>query len=152
MNAMGWGSSGVRWMLMAALSTPAAWAAPVLLASMGTRASFSEGGASFTLQVGETGHGIRLVSLAADSAVIEADGKRTTLKMGQEPYTLQRDPASLMASKAPRIVLSNLDLQGLRYPVDQYRERYAAGLCRYEKPVFHDVGHRCRQTRYRRDA
>ncbi|MBV8656481.1 MAG: retropepsin-like domain-containing protein [Burkholderiales bacterium] len=105
------------WALIVALAVPIAWATPVLLASMGTRASFSMGGALFTLQVGETSHGIHLISLAADSAVIEADGRRTTLKLGQEAYALQRDPASLIASKAPRIVLSNLDLNGFRYPV-----------------------------------
>ncbi|MBV8656480.1 MAG: hypothetical protein JO142_01515 [Burkholderiales bacterium] len=61
-------------------------AAPVLMATMNNRASFSVGGSLFTVAVGETSHGIRLISVNGTSVEIETDGKRSSLAMGQAAF------------------------------------------------------------------
>ena len=76
------------WFLVLAVCAPVALAAPQLLATMGTRASFSvDGSPPVTIQVGDTSHGIRLISVAPDSAEIETGGKHSTLTMSQASYT-----------------------------------------------------------------
>ncbi|SFZ77285.1 aspartyl protease family protein [Chitinimonas taiwanensis DSM 18899] len=67
-----------------ALSLLCAQAAePVLLATMGNKASVSFGDKPVTLSVGQSREGVKLVSVAPDSAVFEADGKRRQVRLGQ---------------------------------------------------------------------
>ncbi|QDQ26540.1 TIGR02281 family clan AA aspartic protease [Chitinimonas arctica] len=65
------------------LSQAALAAEPVLLATMGSKASVSFGGKPITLGVGETREGVKLVSVTMESAVFESGGKRSTVRLGQ---------------------------------------------------------------------
>lgn len=56
---------------------------PLLLATMGNKASISFGDKPVTLAVGETRQGVKLVSVEMDSAVLESGGKRRNVKLGQ---------------------------------------------------------------------
>lgn len=72
--------------LCAALAAPAAGATDVTLIGLfpGKAVITVNRGAPRTLAVGEkTAEGVKLVSTAASSAVLEVDGKRETLEMGQ---------------------------------------------------------------------
>ena len=61
-----------------------AWAAePVLMATMGSKASVSFGGKPVTLAIGDIRDGVKLISVGADSAVFESGGKRSTVQLGQ---------------------------------------------------------------------
>ncbi|GLR13918.1 hypothetical protein GCM10007907_27080 [Chitinimonas prasina] len=63
------------------------WAAsPVLLATMGNKVSLSLGGKPLTLSVGQQRDGIKLISVGEDSAVLEVEGKRQSVRLGQEFY------------------------------------------------------------------
>jgi aspartyl protease family protein len=76
----------VSWMMLVAMSV---WvgAAPVLLATLGTsKASISFDGKPEIVSVGETAHGFKLVSVASDSIVVEANDQRKTVSMGQGVY------------------------------------------------------------------
>jgi len=72
--------------LALAICLQAVQAAPVLLATMGSRASFSFDGKPVTILVGESSHGIKLIEALPDSAVIETGGKRSTVRLGQDFY------------------------------------------------------------------
>jgi aspartyl protease family protein len=72
--------------LCAALAAPAAGATDVTLIGLfpGKAVITVNRGAPHTLAVGEkTAEGVKLISTAASSAVLEVDGKRETLEMGQ---------------------------------------------------------------------
>lgn len=73
----------MRWILILLASLAASATEPVLLATMGSKASVSFGGKPITLAVGEARQGVKLISVGADSAVFEADGKRSTVRLGQ---------------------------------------------------------------------
>lgn len=73
----------MRYILLLLSSLAALAAEPVLLATMGSKASVSFGGKPVTLAVGESRDGVKLVSVGADSAVFESGGKRSTVQLGQ---------------------------------------------------------------------
>jgi aspartyl protease family protein len=74
-----------------------AWAQSVALQGMlGSRALLLiDGGAPRSLAVGDSAQGVKLVSVGADSAVVEIAGKRVALRLGESPASLgERGPAS----------------------------------------------------------
>ncbi len=74
-----------------------AWAQSVALQGMlGSRALLMiDGGAPRSLAVGDSAQGVKLVSIGADSAVVEIAGKRVTLRLGESPASLgERGQAS----------------------------------------------------------
>jgi len=74
-----------------------AWAQSVALQGMlGTRALLIiNGGAPRSVAVGDSAQGVKLVSVAADTAVVEVAGKRLTLRLGESPASLgERGQAS----------------------------------------------------------
>jgi len=74
-----------------------AWAQSVALQGMlGSRALLMiDGGAPRSLAVGDSAQGVKLVSVGADSAVVEIAGKRVTLRLGESPASLgERGQAS----------------------------------------------------------
>ncbi len=94
----------VRLMLLTLTVTAPAQAADInLIGIFGSRATLMvDGGKPRTLAVGEsTPDKIRLLSIANDSAVIEIDGRRETLHMGN-----QRIAAARANSDAPRVMLT----------------------------------------------
>lgn len=62
-------------------------------ARMGDRALLVINGKSRAVALGATLEGVRLVSLGADSALIEVDGQRVTLRMGATPIDLSGEPS-----------------------------------------------------------
>jgi aspartyl protease family protein len=92
----------MRWMLI--LLSMTVLADPVLLATMGnSKASISFDGKPVMVSVGETSHGVKLISVAADSAVVEVGGKRTTVAFGQGIFA----PGAANAG-ASKITLANV--------------------------------------------
>jgi len=74
-----------------------AWAQSVALQGMlGSRALLLiDGGAPRSLAVGDSAQGVKLVSVGADSAVVEIAGKRVALRLGESPASLgERGQAS----------------------------------------------------------
>ena len=73
------------WFLPALLAAPAHAADVQVIGVFGNKATLViDGGRPRTLSVGEsTPEKIRLINVDSDSAVIEADGKRQTVRMGQ---------------------------------------------------------------------
>jgi len=71
--------------LIAAMAWPACGADIQVIGVFGSKATLViDGGRPRTLSVGEsTPEKIRLISVAADSAVVEADGRRRTVQLGQ---------------------------------------------------------------------
>jgi len=99
-----------RMVLAALLAVQSAWAAgPALLATMGSRASFAFDGKPVTILVGESSHGIRLVSVTTDSAVVESAGKRSTVRLGQDFFAAGPTASDSAASgSANRISLNGV--------------------------------------------
>ncbi len=98
--------------LLAAFSSSPAFAADInLIGIFGAKATLMvDGGKPRTLAVGETSpEKIRLLSIGADSAVVEIDGKRETLHMGNQRIAAARSDGS-----AQRVVLTG-DARGHFY-------------------------------------
>ncbi len=94
------------WVCCAALcaSGPALAATSVALgARMGDKALLIINGKSRAVAVGSTEQGVRLLSLGSDSALVEVDGERLSLRMGGTPIDLGAEPT---AGSGSRIVLS----------------------------------------------
>jgi aspartyl protease family protein len=89
--------------VFAALPAPSHAADINLIGIFGSKATLMvDGGKPRTLSIGETSpEKIRLLSIGADSAVVEIDGKRETLRMGN-----QRIAAARADSGGQRVVLS----------------------------------------------
>ncbi len=89
--------------MLLALAGPARAADINLIGIFGNKATLMvNGGKPCTLAAGEsTPEKIRLISIGADSAVIEIDGQRETIRMGN-----QRIAAARANSDAQRVVLS----------------------------------------------
>ena len=101
--------AGVLLMLTACALTPPARAADInVIGIFGSKATLMvDGGRPRTLAVGDsTPERIKLLSTAADSVVVEIDGKRETLHMGN-----QRVSGARADSGTQRVVLSG-DAQG----------------------------------------
>ena len=79
-----------------------------------------DGGAPRFLSPGQTHQGVRVVSLQKDTAVIEVDGRRQTLRVGDAPVSLggSADPAA----GGQRVVLT-ADGQGHFTPAGQINGR-----------------------------
>ena len=104
---------GVLRALAVALAAPLLWASTVLstaqaadinlIGVFGNKATFMvDGGRPRTLSVGEASpEQIRLISVAADTAVVELEGKRQTLNLGN-----QRIAAARADGAAQRVVLA----------------------------------------------
>lgn len=73
---------------------------------LGSRVLLVVDGSPKTLAVGETFKGVKLLSATADEAVVEAGGKRHTLRMGETPGRLVPAAADAAASSSGRIVLN----------------------------------------------
>lgn len=91
-------------LVAAALMGSAAWAQSVALSGVvGTRALLVvNGGAPKMVAVGETHQGVRVVSAQSDQAVVEVEGKRLTLRMGDSPVSVGQ---GIIAGQGTRIVL-----------------------------------------------
>lgn len=94
--------------LQAALLLLGAGAAPAqtvtLQGVMGGRALLVvDGGTPRMLAAGDRHAGVRLVSVAGDQAVVEVDGQRQTLRLGDAPGHMGQPPA---AGQGRRIVLT----------------------------------------------
>ena len=88
--------------LTAASATDAATGVS-LGALMGDKALLVINGKSRAVAVGGAEQGVRLLSLGSDSAVVEVDGQRVTLRMGATPIDLGGEPTP---GGGTRIVLS----------------------------------------------
>ncbi|WP_269533682.1 TIGR02281 family clan AA aspartic protease [Chitinimonas sp. BJYL2] len=73
----------MRTLLALLMSLPLFAAEPVLLATMGNKASVSFGDKPVTMVVGSSREGVKLISVSADAAVFEILGKRKTVALGQ---------------------------------------------------------------------
>ncbi|GAB3263415.1 retropepsin-like aspartic protease family protein [Chitinimonas naiadis] len=73
----------MRYIFLWLLSLTALATEPVLMATMGSKASVSFGGKPVTLAIGESRDGVKLISVGVDSAVFESGGKRSTVQLGQ---------------------------------------------------------------------
>ena len=93
-------------LLAFAFSHSAAHAQSVALAGMlGSKALLIvDGTAPKSVAAGETHQGVKVISTAGDQAVIEQDGKRRTLRVGDAPVSLGGAGAS--AGRGTRITLS----------------------------------------------
>ena len=91
-------------MLALALTAGIGHAESVALAGMmGSKALLVvDGSAPKSVAVGETHQGVKVISTSGDQAVIEQDGKRTTLRVGEAPVHMG---ASTSGGKGNRIVL-----------------------------------------------
>lgn len=92
-------------LVLALLATPSCWAQGVALAGiLGSKALVVvDGGAPKTLAPGESYKGVTLVSAKGDSAVVEVEGKRQTLRLGEAPIVVQGGSAG---GSGNRIVLA----------------------------------------------
>jgi aspartyl protease family protein len=63
-----------------------------------------DGGAPKSLAAGETHQGVKVISTSSDQAVVEQNGKRSTLRVGEAPVSLTNVAAS--AGRGTRIVIS----------------------------------------------
>ena len=86
------------------LAATAAQAQPVALAGMlGSKALLVVNGTPpKTVAAGQTHEGVRVISTSGDQAVVEQDGKRLTLRVGEAPVNMG---ASKSGGKGNRIVL-----------------------------------------------
>ncbi len=74
-----------------------------LAGMMGSKALLVvDGSAPKSVGAGETHQGVKVISISGDQAVIEQDGKRTTLRVGEAPVHMG---ASKSGGKGNRIVL-----------------------------------------------
>ena len=91
-------------LLLAYLLVGAAHAQSVALAGMlGSKALLVVNGtAPKTVAPGETHEGVKVISTSGDQAVVEQDGKRNTLRVGESPVSMG---ASKTGGKGNRIVL-----------------------------------------------
>ena len=91
-------------LLAVLLAGPAAQAQSVALAGMlGNKALLVVNGtAPKTVAVGETHEGVKVISTSGDQAVVEQNGKRNTLRIGEAPVNVG---ASKSGGKGNRIVL-----------------------------------------------
>jgi len=72
---------------------------------LGTKALLIvNGGAPKTVGAGDTHHGVKVVSTSGDQAVVEIDGKRHTLRVGEAPASVGGTGGT--ATRGSRIVLS----------------------------------------------
>ncbi|MDK2126276.1 retropepsin-like aspartic protease family protein [Parachitinimonas caeni] len=81
--------------LMLLVASSPTWAgSPVLQAVLGSsKATLTlDGGKPFTLAKGESRQGVRLIDIMTDSVVVEVDGTRKTLKLGQDVFTPASSP------------------------------------------------------------
>lgn len=81
-----------------------AWAAPQVALSgiMGSKALLVVNGAMRSLGEGESHQGVRLLRVERDSVLIEADGVRSSLRLGAAPVSIGERPPS---ASGGRIVL-----------------------------------------------
>ena len=88
------------------LASVAAHAESVALAGMlGNKALLMVGGgAPKSVAAGETHRGVKVISASGDLAVIEQDGKRATLRVGEAPVGLAAGPSG--GPKGNRIILT----------------------------------------------
>ena len=91
--------------LILALALPTAWAQSVALTGiMGQRALLViDGAAPAVLVPGESRDGVTLISVEADRAVVELQGLRQSLRVGEVPVNLAAAPGSTDSS---RVVLT----------------------------------------------
>ena len=91
-------------LLAVLLAGSAAQAQSVALAGMlGTKALLVVNGtAPKTVAAGETHEGVKVISISGDQAVVEQNGKRNTLRLGEAPVNMG---ASKSGGKGNRIVL-----------------------------------------------
>ncbi|MGA0569675.1 retropepsin-like aspartic protease family protein [Variovorax sp. VNK109] len=91
-------------LVAAALAGGPAWAQSVALSGVvGARALLVvNGGTPKMVAVGETFQGVRVVSAQSDQAVVEVEGKRLTLRMGDSPVSVGQ---GIVAGQGTRIVL-----------------------------------------------
>ena len=91
-------------LLLASLLVGAAQAQSVALAGMlGSKALLVVNGtAPKSVAAGETHEGVKVISTSGDQAVVEQDGKRNTLRVGEAPVNMG---ASKTGGKGNRIVL-----------------------------------------------
>ena len=90
--------------LMAVLSTSVQAQSVVLAGMLGNKALLVVNGASpKTVAAGETHEGVKVISTSGDQAVVEQDGKRSTLRVGEAPVHMV---AGKNSSKGNRIVLT----------------------------------------------
>ena len=88
-----------------ACGLPAAFAQSVALAGMmGSKALLTVNGAAKPVGAGETWQGLKVVSTSGDQAVIEQNGKRFTLRVGDAPVSAGGSGA--VAGRGSRIVLT----------------------------------------------
>lgn len=81
-------------LLLAPLGLAALAAEPVLLATMGGKASVSFGAKPVTLAVGDSRDGVKLVAVGEDSATFLIDGKRKQVRLGQSFYAAGANPSA----------------------------------------------------------
>ena len=93
-------------LLASAIGHGVAQAQSVAIAGMmGTKALLViDGGAPKSLGAGETHQGVKVISTSGDQAVIEQNGKRSTLRVGNAPVSLSSVGAS--AGRGTRIVIN----------------------------------------------
>ncbi len=91
-------------LLIATATATAASAQSVALAGMlGSKALLVVNGTTpKTVAAGETHEGVKVISTSGDQAVVEQDGKRSTLRVGEAPVSMG---ASKSGGKGNRIVL-----------------------------------------------
>lgn len=109
--------------LILGLSAGSAWAQSVALSGVaGARALvIVDGAAPKFLNPGQTHQGVKLLSTQGESAVIEVNGQRQTLRVGEAPVSVGRGGAP-SGSGAQRIVLT-ADGQGHFMPQGQINGR-----------------------------
>ncbi len=92
--------TGLCWL---ALTLPALSQSVQLSGMLGSKALLVvDGGAPHSVAVGESHMGVKVVSMAGDQAVLEIDGKRQTLRVGESPVSV----GSSGVGSGGRIVLS----------------------------------------------
>ncbi|MBA4260613.1 MAG: TIGR02281 family clan AA aspartic protease [Comamonadaceae bacterium] len=108
--------------LILGLAAGAAWAQSVALSGVaGSRALLTvDGAAPKFFNPGQTHQGVKLLSTQGESAVIEVNGQRQTLRVGDAPVSVGRGAAS--GGGAQRIVLT-ADGQGHFMPQGQINGR-----------------------------
>ncbi len=108
--------------LTLALAAGSAWAQSVALSGVaGARALvIVDGAAPKFLNPGQTHQGVKLLSTQGESAVIEVNGQRQTLRVGEAPVSVGRSGAP--SGGAQRIVLT-ADGQGHFMPQGQINGR-----------------------------
>jgi aspartyl protease family protein len=108
--------------LLALVSMAAAAQSVTLNGSMGDKALLVINGTPRTLAAGDTQQGVKLINVAAHKAVVEIDGKRVALTLGDSPVKLglEAPPRILMTAGEGGHFLSDGAINGkhVRFLVD----------------------------------